>query len=126
MDSDKLVSVLENLGIDLFVQEKYKDAEEFHARAVDVCRKSQKISERNLAAALQGQASFFLKLTRLEDAERTNLEALELVEEACGEGDPKLAPFLAFRANILRQTNREAQALEIDKRIKALWKGTWL
>ena len=99
---------------------KYPEAEAALTEAVAICQNDRDTSRMVTALMVHKLASFYLRRERKEDAERLSKHALEVAEAACWEGDPDLAPFLSLRQEILRTTNRDAEAAQIAVKLKKL------
>jgi hypothetical protein len=73
-----------------------------------------------VAKTLHDVALRFAKEGKYAEAERIYQQCLQIREKDCGPNDPDLCQTLENYAKLLRKTNREVEASELDIRAKAI------
>ncbi len=119
---DQLARALNSLGLALFRQSRFKDAEPLLFRALEAGESSHGGDHPRIAVQLNNLAQLLQATNRLDEAERLQRRALAISESSYGTNDPRVAVPLGNLAALLQATNRanEAEplirrALEIDE-----------
>jgi tetratricopeptide (TPR) repeat protein len=113
-------ATIQNLGILYATQQKYRDAEPLLKRALAINLKQYGGKHARTALTLKTLSSFYALQGQLGEAERLIQKSLSILEEnRVHHGDPQLTATLEVFAAILRNTNREREAQEVEQRAQA-------
>jgi len=120
VDHPGVGATIQNLGILYATQQKYQEAEPLLKRALAINLKRFGINHTRTALTLKTLSSFYALQGHLTEAERLIQRSLAILEESrVRQGDPQLAATLEVLAAIYRNTNREREAREVEKRLQA-------
>jgi tetratricopeptide (TPR) repeat protein len=112
-------ATIQNLGILYATQERYREAEPLLKRSLAINLKEFGTNHARTALSLKTLSSFYAIQGQLGEAERLIHKSLAILEESrVRQGDPQLTSTLEVLAAILRNTNREREAQEIEGRLK--------
>lgn len=112
-------ATVQNLGILYATQERYREAEPLLKRALAINLKEYGGKHVRTALSLKTLSSFYAIQGQMGEAERLIQKSLAILEESrVRQGDPQLVSTLEVLAAILRNTNREREAQEIEVRLK--------
>jgi tetratricopeptide (TPR) repeat protein len=113
---------LTNLGGRLRDQGKFAQAEPVLKRALAIREKILPPNDPDLVKSLLGMANLYADQKKYEQAEPLLQRAVTILEtiKAYGSGYPNLPDTLTVYAGVLRNTNRAAQADEVEGRAKEL------
>lgn len=118
-------ATIQNLGILYATQQKYQEAEPLLKRALAINLKRFGINHIRTALTLKTLSSFYALQGHLSEAENLIQRSLAILEEGrVRQGDPQLTATLEVLAAIYRNTNREREALEVEKRLQASQEAT--
>ncbi len=111
--------VLTNLGGLYTEMKRFEDAESCLTRALEI---GKKVSDDHplVSGALSGLGSLRLAEGRPADAEPLLRRALEMREAQLEPGHPTIVSTLKELAIVLRETGREAEAAQIDRRLDSI------
>jgi tetratricopeptide (TPR) repeat protein len=113
-------ATVQNLGILYATQERYREAEPLLKRALAINLKEFGSKHLRTALSLKTLSSFYAIQGQLGEAERLIQKSLAILEESqVRQGDPQLTSTLEVLAAILRNTNRESEARELERRLEA-------
>jgi tetratricopeptide (TPR) repeat protein len=113
-------ATVQNLGILYATQHKYGQAEPLLKRALAINLKQYGVNHARTALTLKTLSSFYAIQGQLGEAERLIQKSLTILEQnRVHQGDPQLAATLEVFAAILRNTNREREAQELEQRVQA-------
>jgi tetratricopeptide (TPR) repeat protein len=112
-------ATIQNLGILYATQERYREAEPLLKRSLAINLKEFGGKHLRTALSLKTLSSFYAIQGQLGEAEQLIQKSLAILEESrVRQGDPQLTSTLEVLAAILRNTNREREAMEIEGRLK--------
>jgi tetratricopeptide (TPR) repeat protein len=112
-------ATIQNLGILYATQERYREAEPLLKRSLAINLKEYGGKHVRTALSLKTLSSFYAIQGQMGEAERLIQKSLAILEESrVRPGDPQLVSTLEVLAAILRNTNREREADEIEGRLK--------
>jgi tetratricopeptide (TPR) repeat protein len=112
-------ATIQNLGILYATQERYREAEPLLKRSLAINLKEYGGKHARTALSLKTLSSFYAIQGQMGEAERLIQKSLAILEESrVRPGDPQLVSTLEVLAAILRNTNREREADEIEGRLK--------
>jgi tetratricopeptide (TPR) repeat protein len=118
-------ATIQNLGILYATQERYKEAEPLLKRSLAINLKEYGGTHPRTALSLKTLSSFYAIQGQMGEAERLIQKSLAILEESrVRPGDPQLVSTLEVLAAILRNTNREREADEIEGRLKTAQETT--
>ena len=113
-------ATVQNLGILYATQHKYGQAEPLLKRALAINLKQYGVNHARTALTLKTLSSFYAIQGQLGEAERLIQKSLAILEQnRVHQGDPQLTATLEVFAAILRNTNREREAQELEQRVEA-------
>ena len=113
-------ATLQNLGILYATQQKYQEAEPLLKRALAINLKQYGGKHVRTALSLKTLSSFYAIQGQLGEAERLIQKSLAILEESrVRQEDPQFTSTLEVLAAILRNTNREREAKEVEQRLQA-------
>jgi tetratricopeptide (TPR) repeat protein len=115
-DNPSVGTTIQNLGILKAMQQKYQEAEPLFMRALRInVQQFGRIHVRT-AMTLKTLSTLYAVQGRMEEAERLIQTSLAILESAqVRQGDPQMTATLEVYAAILRNTNREREAREIEQ-----------
>jgi tetratricopeptide (TPR) repeat protein len=120
VDHPGVGATIQNLGILYATQQKYQEAEPLLKRALAINLKRFGVNHTRTALSLKTLSSFYALQGHLTEAEKLIQRSLAILEESrVRQGDPQLAATLEVLAAIYRNTNREREAREVEKRLQA-------
>ena len=112
-------ATIQNLGILYATQERYREAEPLLKRSLAINLREYGGKHARTALSLKTLSSFYAIQGQMGEAERLIQKSLAILEESrVRPGDPQLVSTLEVLAAILRNTNREHEANEIEGRLK--------
>lgn len=112
-------ATIQNLGILYATQERYREAEPLLKRSLAINLKEFGAKHPRTALSLKTLSSFYAIQGQLGEAERLIHKSLAILEESrLRQGDPQLISTLEVLATILRNTNREQEARELERRLE--------
>jgi tetratricopeptide (TPR) repeat protein len=113
---------LTNLGGRLRDQGKFAEAEPVLKRALAIREKILPPNDPDLVKSLLGMANLYADQKKYAESEPLLQRAITILEglKAFGAGYPNLPDTLTLYADVLRKTDRPAQASEIEARVKDL------
>jgi len=118
-------ATIQNLGILYATQERYREAEPLLKRSLAINLKEYGGTHVRTALSLKTLSSFYAIQGQMGEAERLIQKSLAILEESrVRPGDPQLVSTLEVLAAILRNTNREREADEIEGRLKTAQETT--
>jgi tetratricopeptide (TPR) repeat protein len=113
-------ATVQNLGILYATQQKYREAEPLLKRALEINLTRFGVNHTRTALTLKTLSSFYAIQGQLAEAERFIHKSLAILEAAhVGERDPQMTATLEVLAAILRNTNREREATEVERRMES-------
>lgn len=113
-------ATVQNLGILYATQQKYREAEPLLKRALEINLKRFGVNHTRTALTLKTLSSFYAIQGQLTEAEKFIQKSLAILEASrVGNSDPQMTSTLEVFAAILRNTNREREAQEIERRLQA-------
>lgn len=113
-------ATVQNLGILYATQERYREAEPLLKRSLAINLKEFGTKHPRTALSLKTLSSFYAIQGEMGEAERLIHKSLAILEESrIRQGDPQLTSTLQVLAAILRNTNRENEARELERRLEA-------
>ncbi|HEU4683230.1 MAG TPA: tetratricopeptide repeat protein, partial [Nitrospira sp.] len=119
MDHPGVGATVQNLGILYATQQRYQDAEPLLKRALAINLKEFGGKHPRTALSLKTLSSFYAIQGHLAEAEQLINKSLAILEESqVRQGDPQLTSTLEVLAAILRNTNREREAEEVERRLQ--------
>jgi len=119
-DHPGVAATVQNLGILYATQQKYREAEPLLKRALEINLKRYGVNHSRTALTLKTLSSFYAIQGQLTEAERLIHKSLAILEATrVGKGDPQMTATLEVLAAILRNTNREQEAQEVERRLQA-------
>jgi tetratricopeptide (TPR) repeat protein len=118
-------ATVQNLGILYATQERYREAEPLLKRSLAINLKEYGGKHVRTALSLKTLSSFYAIQGQMGEAERLIHKSLEILEETpLTQGDPQFVSTLEVLAAILRNTNREREAQEVEGRLKTAQETT--
>ncbi|HSF69863.1 MAG TPA: tetratricopeptide repeat protein [Nitrospira sp.] len=112
-------ATIQNLGILYATQERYREAEPLLKRSLAINLKEYGGKHVRTALSLKTLSSFYAIQGQMGEAERLIQKSIAILEESRVEkGDPQFVSTLEVLAAILRNTNREREAQEVEGRLK--------
>jgi tetratricopeptide (TPR) repeat protein len=112
-------ATVQNLGILYATQARYQDAEPLLKRALAINLKEFGGKHVRTALSLKTLSSFYAIQGHLAEAEQLIHKSLAILEEShVRQEDPQLTSTLEVLAAILRNTNREREAEEVERRLQ--------
>jgi tetratricopeptide (TPR) repeat protein len=119
-DHPAVGATIQNLGILYAMQQKFTEAEPLLKRALEINVQRFGVTHARTALSLKILSSFYALQGQLLEAERFIQKSLDILEAVqVKQGDPQMAATLKIFATILRNTNREQEAQEIEQRLQA-------
>ena len=119
-DHPGVAATVQNLGILYATQERYREAEPLLKRSLAINLKEFGGKHLRTALSLKTLSSFYAIQGQMGEAERLIQKSLAILEESrIRQGDPQLTSTLEVLAAILRNTNREQEAKELERRLEA-------
>jgi len=119
VDHPGVGATIQNLGILYATQERYREAEPLLKRSLAINLRTYGGNHVRTALSLKTLSSFYAIQGQLGEAERLIQKSLSILEESrVTHGDPQFVSTLEVLAAILRNTNREREALEVEGRLK--------
>lgn len=113
-------ATVQNLGILYATQERYREAEPLLKRSLAINLKEFGTKHPRTALSLKTLSSFYAIQGDMGEAERLIHKSLAILEESrIRQGDPQLTSTLEVLAAILRNTNRESEARDLERRLEA-------
>jgi len=113
-------ATVQNLGILYATQHKFRDAEPLLKRALAINLKQYGVNHARTALTLKTLSSFYAIQGQLGEAERLIQKSLAILEQnRVQQNDPQMTATLEVFAAILRNTNREREAQEVEQRVLA-------
>lgn len=113
-------ATVQNLGILYATQRKYEQAEPLLKRALAISLKEYGVQHPHTALTLKTLSSFYAIQGDLGEAEHLIQKSLAILEKShVRQGDPQLVATLEVFAAILRNTNREQEAQDVERRLRA-------
>ena len=113
-------AIIQNLGILYATQQRYQDAEPLLKRALEINLKRFGADHTRTALTLKTLSSFYAAQGQLAEAEQLIQKSLAILEAGqVKQGDPQMTATLEMFAAILRHTNREREAREVEQRLQA-------
>jgi tetratricopeptide (TPR) repeat protein len=113
-------ATVQNLGILYATQQRYQEAEPLLKRALAINLKELGIKHPRTALTLKTLSSFYAIQGQLTEAEQLIHRSLAILEESrVRRGDPQLTATLEVLAAILRNTNRDREAEDVERRLQA-------
>jgi tetratricopeptide (TPR) repeat protein len=113
-------ATVQNLGILYATQQKYREAEPLLKRALEINLKRYGVNHTRTALTLKTLSSFYAIQGQLTEAEQFIQKSLAILEASrVGKSYPQLTATLEVFAAILRNTNREREAQEVERRLQA-------
>jgi len=113
-------ATIQNLGILYATQQKFQEAEPLLKRALEINLKRFGVAHSRTALTLKTLSSFYAIQGQLAEAERFIQKSLAILEAGrVNQSDPQMTATLEVFAAILRNTNREREAQEIEQRLQA-------
>ncbi|ALA58960.1 tetratricopeptide repeat protein [Nitrospira moscoviensis] len=113
-------ATVQNLGILYATQQKYREAEPLLKRALEINLKRFGVNHTRTALTLKTLSSFYAIQGQLTEAEHFIQKSLAILEAArVAKTDPQMTATLEVFAAILRNTNREREAQEVERRLQA-------
>lgn len=118
-------ATIQNLGILYATQERYREAEPLLKRSLAINLKEYGGSHVRTALSLKTLSSFYAIQGQMGEAERLIQKSLAILEESrVRQGDPQLVSTLEVLVAILRNTNREREAQEVEGRLRTAQERT--
>jgi tetratricopeptide (TPR) repeat protein len=118
-------ATVQNLGILYATQERYREAEPLLKRSLAINLKEYGGKHARTALSLKTLSSFYAIQGQMGEAERLIQKSLSILEEtSVTQGDPQFVSTLEVLAAILRNTNREREAEEVEGRLKTAQETT--
>jgi tetratricopeptide (TPR) repeat protein len=118
-DHPEVGATIQNLGILYATQQKYRNAEPLLKRALEINLRQFGVNHTRTALTLKTLSSFYAIQGQLVEAEQFIQKSLAILESrSVKHGDPQMEATLRVFAAILRNTNREREAQEIEERIQ--------
>lgn len=112
-------ATIQNLGILYATQERYREAEPLLKRSLAINLKEYGANHARTALSLKTLSSFYAIQGQMGEAERLIQKSLAILEESrVNQADPQWVSTLEVFAAILRNTNREREAQEVEGRLK--------
>jgi tetratricopeptide (TPR) repeat protein len=112
-------ATVQNLGILYATQERYREAEPLLKRSLAINLQEFGTNHARTALSLKTLSSFYAIQGQLGEAERLIHKSLAILEDSqVRQGDPQMISTLEVLAAILRNTNREREAQEIEGQLK--------
>ena len=119
-DHPAVGATIQNLGILYATQQKHKEAEPLLKRALEINLKQFGVAHTRTALSLKTLSSFYAIQGQWAEAERFIQKSLAILEAGrVKQGDPQMTATLEVFAAILRNTNREHEAQNIEQRLQA-------
>jgi len=113
-------AAVQNLGILYAIQKRYQEAEPLLKRSLAINLNEYGGKHVRTALALKTLSSFYAIQGQLREAEQLIHKSLAILEEIrVRQGDPQLISTLEVLAAILRNTNREREAREVEQRLES-------
>jgi len=113
-------ATVQNLGILYATQERYQEAEPLLKRSLAINLKEFGGAHVRTALSLKTLSSFYAIQGHLSEAEQLIQKSLAILEERqVRQEDPQMTSALEVLAAILRNTNREREAQEVERRLQA-------
>ncbi|HSA63539.1 MAG TPA: tetratricopeptide repeat protein [Nitrospira sp.] len=118
-------ATIQNLGILYATQERYREAEPLLKRSLAINLKEYGGSHVRTAMSLKTLSSFYAIQGQMGEAERLIQKSLSILEESrVKQGDPQFVSTLEVLVAILRNTNREREAQEVEGRLRTAQERT--
>lgn len=118
-------ATIQNLGILYATQERYREAEPLLKRSLAINLKEYGGSHVRTAMSLKTLSSFYAIQGQMGEAERLIQKSLTILEESrVRQGDPQFVSTLEVLVAILRNTNREREAQEVEGRLRTAQERT--
>lgn len=112
-------ATVQNLGILYATQERFREAEPLLKRSLAINLKEFGGKHLRTALSLKTLSSFYAIQGHMGEAERLIQKSLAILEESrVREGDPQYTSTLEVLAAILRNTNREQEARDLERRLE--------
>lgn len=112
-------ATIQNLGILYATQERYREAEPLLKRSLAINLKEYGAKHARTALSLKTLSSFYAIQGQMGEAERLIQKSLAILEESrVMQDDPQYVSTLEVLAAILRNTNRQREAEEVEGRLK--------
>jgi tetratricopeptide (TPR) repeat protein len=112
-------ATVQNLGILYATQQKYGEAEPLLKRALAINLKQYGVNHAKTALTLKTLSSFYALQGQLGEAEQLIQKSLAILEHnRVQQGDPQFTATLEVLAAILRNTDREREAEEVEQRVQ--------
>jgi tetratricopeptide (TPR) repeat protein len=113
-------TISQNLGILYATLQRYQDAEPLLKHALEINLKRFGTDHIRTALTLKTLSSFYAAQGQLAEAEQLIQKSLAILEaRQVKRNDPQLTETLEIFAAILRHTNREREAREVEQRLQA-------
>lgn len=113
-------AIIQNLGILYATQQRYQDAEPLLKRALEITLSRFGADHTRTALTLKTLSSFYAAQGQLAEAEQFIQKSLAILEAGqIKHDDPQMTATLEMFAAILRHTNREREAREVEQRLQA-------
>jgi len=116
----RIGDVLRGLAVICAILGKNKEAESHYQRSISVLEQSPRDQLPGLAAALSYYGGFLIDQKRYEKAEPMLVRAAAIQLKALGPHNSELAWTLEKHADLLRKTNRPAEAEKLEQRVRAI------
>jgi tetratricopeptide (TPR) repeat protein len=118
-------ATVQNLGILYATQERYREAEPLLKRSLAINLKEYGGNHVRTALSLKTLSSFYAIQGQMAEAERLIQKSLAILEESrVKQGDPQFVSTLEVLLAILRNTNRDREAQEVEGRLKTAQETT--
>jgi tetratricopeptide (TPR) repeat protein len=108
------------LGYVYYTEKQYEKAAIYLEKAVKIHQNLTGPQEMSLIGSERLLCMVYDAMDKPAKAETCNHQLLPLMEKFYGENNPALAPVLTSEAKALRALGREAEAIEVEKRLQSL------
>jgi tetratricopeptide (TPR) repeat protein len=119
-DHEDVATCCNNLACVMFKNEKYKEAEDLYVRTLNVREKQDGKNSKGVANCLYQLGMVFHAQKRYEKAEDYYKQALDIKNKIYGPDHVELVHLLKNYAHLLRKTNREPTAVQMEQFAKTI------
>lgn len=119
-DHEDVATCCNNLAAILFKRENYKEAEDLYIRTLNIREKQDGKNSKGVANVLYQLGMVFHAQNRFEKAEDYYKQALEINNKIYGPEHYELVHLLKNYAHLLRKTNREPTAVQMEQFAKSI------
>ena len=112
------VVMLGHLGDVYSLEGEFEKAESTYSEGLSIARQAQDVTREDIANLLANKAEMYIKWKRLPQARQSSIDALQIVDDALFETDPRLERFVELRSRTCHLSDEGYTCGPIEARMK--------